>query len=86
MFSIAVLDHLPLDSEQAEPQRSSETRLHRNVIFKEPLEEVYYFSSVDPPGAATVETIPAPGHKNKSALPVFRFSHVHSTRANLNCQ
>lgn len=75
MFSIGVLDYLSLRSEQAELQRPSETRLHRKVIFKDPLEEVRYFLSVDPPGAATVETIPAePGHKSKTVLPVFRYS------------
>jgi hypothetical protein len=55
MFSIGCLDELPFGSGMAKPRRSSEPMVHKHVIFKDPLEEVRYFSSVDLPGADSVK-------------------------------
>jgi hypothetical protein len=63
MFSIGRLDELPFDSCMAKPRRSNEPMVHKHVIFKDPLEEVRYFSSVDPPGAYT--RIPDLAERNK---------------------
>jgi hypothetical protein len=71
MFSIGHLDELPFDSGMAKPRRSNERMVRKHVIFKDPLEKVRYFSSVDPPGADSVKI-----YQSNQAIMQRRFSHV----------
>lgn len=71
MFSIGRLDEIPVGSGIAKPRRSSEPILHKHVIFKDPLEEVRYFSAVDPPGPNFVKI-----YQSNQVTVKRRFSHV----------